>query len=111
VNLVYGLIAGATAGLAGSATLACLLPALDFLPRLLGPLVATDTPRLAWLWAPLWIILAVSSWAIWGALAGFVLSRIGQVGNRVLSRLVPVLSALFRLCGLRRASAYFVTAK
>src|SRR5207245_2898864 len=70
IDLVYGLIAGAVAGLVGSATLACLLPWLDWLPRLLA-----GRP-----WTPLRIPLAVASWALWGAIAGDVLSRTGESG-------------------------------
>jgi len=65
-DLAYGLIAGAVAGLVGSATLACLLPGLDWLPRLIGHKMALGkTTGLAWLWTPLWIVLAAASWTIW----------------------------------------------
>jgi hypothetical protein len=112
-DLASGLIAGAVAGLVGSATLACLLPGLDWLPYLLGPKMAGNTisggmMRLAWLGIALWTTLAGVSWAIWGALSGFILGHLGQPGNRLLRRIAHALARLFRLCGLKRASAFFV---
>jgi hypothetical protein len=113
-ELGYGLIAGAVAGLVASATLACLLPQLDWLPGFLGRVVA----RSAWgakgpfsaLWLPLWIALALVNWTIWGALVGLALGRAGPSGARILSQAASVLRWLCRLCGLKRASAFFAEA-
>jgi hypothetical protein len=113
MDLVYGLIAGAVAGLIGSATLACLLPQVDWLPRLLwhklalgaAPANSIDVP---WPWIPLWIALAMVNWASWGALIGLLLGRAGRPGFRILTRAADALVWLFRLCGLQRASAFFV---
>jgi Family of unknown function (DUF5717)N-terminal len=111
-DLVYGLIAGGVAGLVGSATAACLVPALDWLPRLLlhrtvAETTWSSTTGRAWLGMPLWIALAVVSWACWGILAGFVLGRAGPTGARILSRVANGLARLFRLCGLKRTAARF----
>lgn len=102
-DLVYGFIAGAGAGLVGSASVACLLPWLDWMPRLLEGKMA-GVPRL---WIPFRIVLALASWTLWGALAGFVLGRVGQQGAWLLSGLAKALAWLCRLCGLKRAAAYF----
>ena len=110
MDLLYGLIAGAVGGMVSSATLACVLPVLDWLPRLLWHAApATNTAGVAagafWLWMPLWIALAAASWTFWGALVGFLLGRTGQ--HRLLRTLSNVLARVFQLCGLNRASAFF----
>ena len=113
-ELVYGLIAGAVAGLVASATLACLLPELDWLPGLLGRVMARNTggagSQFSALWLPLWIALALVNWTMWGALVGLVLGRTGPSGARILSQAASVLRWLCRLCGLKRASAFFAEA-
>jgi hypothetical protein len=111
-DLAYGLVAGAVAGLVASATLACLLPGLDWLPGLLGRKIAASTTwgvtkQVPLIWLPLWIVLALVNWTVWGAVAGFVLGRAGPLGARLLRQAAGVLGWLCRLCGLRRASAYF----
>jgi hypothetical protein len=98
-DLVPGLIAGAVAGLVGGATFACLLPGLDWLPYLLGHQLAalaarSDTVNLAWLWILLWIALAAVSWAIWGAVAGWLLAHAGQPGVWLLRRAAQALAWL-----------------
>jgi hypothetical protein len=112
-DLVSGLIAGAVIGLVGSATLACLLPGLDWLPYLLGPKlagkpIASGMASLAWLRIVLWIVLALASWAIWGTFIGFVLGHAGQPGARLLRRMAHALAGLFRLCGWKRAADSFL---
>ncbi|HLJ93189.1 MAG TPA: sulfite exporter TauE/SafE family protein [Gemmataceae bacterium] len=102
-DLVYGLIAGAVAGLVGSATLACFIPALDWLPRFLGSRTS-GFPSVRW---PAEIVLAAASWAFWGALAGLGLSYAGPRGRSILSGLARLLAWLCRLCRLKRVAAYF----
>jgi hypothetical protein len=69
-----GLIAGAVFGLVGSATLACLLPALDAVPRgLWGLLGRPGGP--AWVWTPLWVGLAAGWWALVGGAVGWLRGR------------------------------------
>jgi hypothetical protein len=110
-----GLVAGAAAGVMGSATFACLMPLLDTLPRLfwhgLNPLVGQASVRsAAWLWTPLWVIVAVAAWTLQGAAAGLLLRLPGQRGLRLLAGLgrpFASLSSLFKVCGLGRAAAFF----
>jgi hypothetical protein len=104
-DLVYGLIAGGVAGLVGSATLGCVVPELDWLPRLVWHRTVAE---MTWSSAmPVWAALAVVSWACWGGLAGLVLGRAGPTGIRFLRRVANGLARLFRLCGLKRTAARF----
>jgi hypothetical protein len=119
-EVAYGLIAGAVAGLVASATLACLLPELDWLPRLLGhkivaAIAGTNTKPVSGVAGrsassatlPLWIALALINWTFWGAVVGLGLSRAGPSGGRLLSQAAKALAWLCRLCGLKRASGLF----
>ena len=88
------------------------MPALDYLPRLLWREMALvmklsgDGGR-AWLWTPLWIILATLIWTVVGAAAGFLLSCAGRAGALLLGGLGEVLAVIFRLAGMKRAAGYF----
>src|SRR5262249_62123768 len=103
---------GAMAGLAVSATFACVMPGLDYLPRLVWKGLASATgwanvAGRAWLWTPLWIILATLGWTIIGAVAGFVLGCLGHAGASALSFTGAVLATILRVLGLKRAAGYF----
>ena len=65
-----GLIAGAAAGVAASATVACVLPLLDGLPRLLWPHLPALLP---WPATLAWVALAALSWTVFGAVGGLLL--------------------------------------
>jgi hypothetical protein len=108
----FGLVAGAVAGLVGSATLACLIPAVDLLPRSLWATAAelTGNNRAAgpvWLWTPVWIATATASWTAIGAAAGFALACAGPVGTALLGRVERALAWAFSLCGMKRAALFF----
>jgi hypothetical protein len=110
-DVVCGAIVGAVAGLAGSATFACILPGLDLVPRLLWQEFAaavgwTEYTGSAWLWTPAWIVLALAWWTLLGALVGFVLGIAGSRGARLLGHVGGVLSWVLRLFGLKRTAAY-----
>jgi hypothetical protein len=81
-DAVAGLLAGGAFGLAASATLACLMPAVDLLPRWLWQEIArllgwTSLAGPAWLWAPLWIAWNVGLWGVLGGLLGLVIGLCG----------------------------------
>jgi hypothetical protein len=108
----FGLIAGAVAGLVGSATLACLMPAVDLLPRWLWTAAAeltgnTHAKGPVWLWTPVWIATAAACWAALGAAAAFVLGCAGSAGTELLGRVERGLAWVFSVCGLKRAALYF----
>jgi hypothetical protein len=106
-DLICALLAGAITGMAGSATLACLLVVGDMAPRLLlsiplrgstlGPVVGT----------PLWILTAVVCWLILGAVLGFVFGILGRPGAAVLALVASPLSWMLRTIGLVRMADFF----
>jgi hypothetical protein len=106
-NLPWGLAAGAAAGVAGAATLACLMLAGDLLPHALWSALGLGGGggMLA-----VWIVLAALCWTLLGAALGALLGITGALGRAVLAPLQGILAALLRLFGLRGAAAYFAPA-
>ena len=99
-----GLIAGAGAGLAASATIACIVSVVDLLPRALLSLFPGVSP---WMAALLWLLLACVSWTLLGAAFGLLLTLFGSLGNRVVEMLGAPFAWLLRLCGLNRLAEVF----
>jgi hypothetical protein len=107
LDLFCGLLAGAVLGLAGFATLGCLVVLGDEVPRaVLRTLLAGRTlgPAAA---TPLWIITAVLCWLGLGAGLGFLLGILGRAGAAVLAALASPLAWLSRLAGLGKAADFF----
>jgi hypothetical protein len=112
VDVVFGCLAGAVAGLAGSATFACLLPSLDTLPRFLWRAMAvqlgwTGLTGPVWFWTASWILFATAIWTVLGMAVGLVLSWFGPPGQRLLQRMEGLLASLLGLLGLKEPAAYF----
>jgi hypothetical protein len=97
-DLLAGILAGAGAGLAVSATLGCLLLLGDSLPRILLRLFAgmNLAPVAA---TVLWLFLVALSYAFWGLLTGFLLLAMGPTGRRIQSFLAGPLASLARSFG------------
>jgi hypothetical protein len=106
-NLPWGLVAGAGAGLAGGATLACLLLVGDLLPHAVWALTSGAGGAAL---LPLWILVAVVCWAGLGAGLGAALALTGPLGRALLDPVLAALASLFRAVGLRGLSAYFAAA-
>jgi hypothetical protein len=109
--VVWGTLAGAVAGALASATVACLLPVPDALPRLLWAGLGTAVHRLGltaspWLWTPAWVLLATACWAVLGGTAGSLLRLAGPRGVGVLAAGARPLSSFARSCGLPGVAAY-----
>jgi hypothetical protein len=104
IDVLYGLVAGAMAGLAGSATFACLLPSLDALPRFVWQQIGNPA---GWMWIVPWIALAALCWTVQGAVIGFVLGCLGRPGAIAVGCMAEAVSWVFRLCGMKRVAAYF----
>jgi hypothetical protein len=101
-----GVAAGAAAGLAGAATLGCLMIFIDGLPRLLLAMMggASLSP---WTATPLWFVLAVGCWTLLGAGVGLLLGVFGARGVRLLSEAAAPLAWLVRMGGGRGIAAFF----
>lgn len=109
-DVFCGGIAGAFAGVLGTATLGCLLLVFDAVP---GALLTRLTPPSAFsaappFWMLVWVVLASICWALLGGGAGFLLSGLGQRGLGLLSAAAGPLVWLFRQCGFERAASFFV---
>ncbi len=104
-----GLIAGAATGAAVSATLACLLPGLDALPRRAW-LALQLRPLPAGAATAAWLAVAVVSWALLGAVFGLVVGRAGgSAGRRFVQGIGRVVGGLLRGIGLKRVAALVTT--
>ncbi len=105
-DVVAGAVAGAGAGLAGAATLACLIDVIDSLPRLaLRKLTvlfhSADTGGSVLLWTAVWVLVATLCWGVLGGALGFLIRLAGKPGARMLAGLAAPLVWLFQICGLK----------
>jgi hypothetical protein len=112
-DVLCGSIAGAVAGLAGAASLACFLELADGLPRLLlrhlsGVLKPANGSGAAWLWTPLWLALAVLCWTAVGGAAGFLLRCAGKPGRLALEWTAWPVAWVLQTCGLKGLAGFFV---
>jgi hypothetical protein len=107
LDLLCGLLAGAVLGLAGCATLGCLLvlgdePARALLRsalagRAVGPALATA----------LWLLTTLLCWVGLGGVLGLVMGVLGRTGHTILATLAAPLAGLLRLVGLGKAADFF----
>jgi hypothetical protein len=107
-DLLCGALAGAAAGLVGSATVACVMIILDAVPRAILSMVAGSSSTVSpWVATPTWILLAATCWGATGALAGVVAALFGPSGRRWLGLVTAPLAWLLNLAGARGLAAYF----
>jgi hypothetical protein len=107
-DVACGAVAGAGAGLAGAATLGCLLIVGDALPRaVMARLASSGLAPSPWVATPLWLAVAAGCWAVLGGGVAFLLCGTGPRGARLLTAAVAPLIWFFRLFGMQRAAAYF----
>jgi len=110
-DVVSGAVAGAGAGLAGAATLACLLDVADALPRAalhgLVSFMKTADGGSTWLWTTLWLLLAVASWGLVFGTAAFLIKWAGRAGGRLLTSAAAPVVWLLQICGLKGLAELF----
>ncbi len=105
-DALFGLIAGAVAGVAIAATLGCLILVGDLVPEFLWGVTLRDQGGGAGLLV-VWVLLAVFCWTLLGAVLGLVLTVLGPLGKPLLVPMQAPLVGLCRLVGLRGVAAYF----
>jgi hypothetical protein len=97
-DLAWALVAGAVAGLIGSATLACVFLVLELVPHTLWALLG----RPAGLgYVPLWCLLALVCWCVMGAALFFICGMVGPLRALVVVPGQRAVSGLCGWCGLR----------
>lgn len=96
-DAVWGLLAGAVAGILVSATVACLFLVLEIVPHALAAKVLGPTDGVAaWF---VWVLLALAGWTLCGLALGIVLSLLPPLRAGVLLPLQQGLAGICRLCG------------
>jgi hypothetical protein len=102
----WGLVAGAAAGLAVSATLGSMVIVLDLGPHFLWDLTFEGTAD-GLLLLPLWVLIVLAWWTGIGIVLGMALTLLGPLGRPLLKPLQAILQACCRLIGLQRLGDYF----
>jgi hypothetical protein len=98
LDIPWGVVAGAVAGLAFSATLAAFFLVGEMLPHALWHLAFRSSGGAGFL--VLWILLAIFSWLIVGSVLGAVLPWIGPLRRVLIDPFQALAARVFRLCGL-----------
>lgn len=95
-DALFGLIAGAAAGIAISATLACAVLVVEILPH------AVFQPEQGGVGLVIvWAVLAVLIWTIFGIVLGLIFGLVGPVRRVVLEPVQKILGRIFRIFGLK----------
>jgi hypothetical protein len=99
-DLLWGVIAGAVAGVMASATVACVFLVLEIVPHFLAELILSDTASGMGAWL-VWVVLALLGWTVAGLLLGVILWPLPPLRAWVLAPVQRAIMGLFRACGLR----------
>jgi hypothetical protein len=99
-DLLWGLIAGIAAGVALSASLACVVREVEILPHALWG--HGGTPGLPMLF--LWILVVLGYWTGLGAVLGLLLSVSGSMRQMTVAPVQNALARIFRMCGMKGAA-------
>ncbi|HMF17432.1 MAG TPA: hypothetical protein VKE98_09515, partial [Gemmataceae bacterium] len=95
-DLLWGLIAGAAAGVAVSATLACAILVVEVLPH------GIFQPEQAGMGVLIvWLFLVLITWSVFGVVLGLACGLFGPMRRIVLEPVQKVLARIFRICGLK----------
>jgi hypothetical protein len=99
-NLPWGIIAGAVAGVAAGVTVGSMVLVMEVPPHVIWAAVAPGQGGGMGLLV-LWLACALGCWAVYGVLAGLVLSLAPSWQRRLLMPVQRLVANLCRLCGLR----------
>jgi hypothetical protein len=111
-DVFCGAVAGAGIGVAGGATLACILDAADALPRaalreLMGLLETADAAGSVWPGTLVWVLIAALCWGLLGGVIASLLRLGWKRGGRILAFVAGPLVWLLQMCGLKGLSGLF----
>ncbi len=105
LDIPWGFVAGAVAGLAGAATFASAFLVIEIVPHLAWHVVTGDSGGpFAWFG---WVILALVWWLMLGTGLGIGAAALPLVRRRLLLPLQRLPAALLQLIGLRSAAAFW----
>ena len=95
-DMIFGLIAGAAAGIAASATIASVVLVVEILPH---SLMQPEHAGLGLLLV--WVLLALITWSLFGVVVGLLCGLFGPVRRVVLEPVQTLLARICRICGLK----------
>jgi hypothetical protein len=95
-DMLFGLIAGAAAGVAVSATLACAVLVVEILPH---SLLQPEQAGLGLL--IVWVLLALITWALFGIALGLLCGLLPALRRTVLEPVQKILARICRIFGLK----------
>ncbi|MBY0231233.1 MAG: hypothetical protein K2W96_18280, partial [Gemmataceae bacterium] len=107
LDLLFGVVAGAVAGLAAAATVGCVLVVGDTVPRMLLSSMASGGEMGSGTATALWMFLAVLSWIGLGAAAGAALALAGGFGHGLLGTIGAPFAGASRLAGMKGLASLF----
>jgi hypothetical protein len=104
-DMAWGLLAGAAAGVAVSATLACVILLAEIVPHAVYHPAEPGVMHVA-----VWMLLALIYWAALGVILGVLSGVIAPLRRALVAPLQTALARVCRLCGLKGLAAYWAAA-
>jgi len=104
LDVPWGFVAGAVAGLAGGATFACVYLAVEMVPQFAWHLVGDPGGPGGWFG---WVLLALIWWLALGVGFGIVCAILPPLRRVVLMPLQRIPSAIFRTAGMTRLADFW----
>jgi len=108
LDLPFGIIAGAIAGLGVSATLAAFYLAVELIPHTLWRLTLGARGGIGYLL--LWAALAVTCWFFVGIALGIVVPLIGPLRRVLIEPFQAMIASMFRVIGMKALADYWMPA-
>ena len=104
-DLPWGIVAGAFAGFAGSATLAAFFLAVEMIPHIVWHLAVGAHAGASYVF--LWSVLAVLCWFVVGIALGFMLPWIAPLRRLLIDPFQAMIASTFRIAGMKSLADYW----